>query len=197
MIGLIAIMALLAIAGYQFGVVDTVKDYFDDEAPLIPPVVPTPEPEDPQAAALRESAESFASETVPNSTNETTESAASEDVGLSEPITVFAEEPAAPAVDFSTLPPADFELPLSEFSSARTPLEISIREDSAPVVVDLIRSSGIEYQLDVRIDEIGYSGNRSPWGSGQFEIKDDGFVSIPAGQERARVIFEMASDPLR
>ena len=197
LIGLIAIMTLLAIAGYKFGVVDIVTGYFVDDAALIPPVVPTPEPEDLQAAALRESAESFTSETVPSSTSETTEGATSEDVGLSEPITVFPEEPAAPVVDFSTLPPADFELPLSEFSSARTPLEISIREDSAPVIVDLIRSSGIEYQLDVRIDEIGYSGNRSPWGSGQFEIKDDGFISIPAGQERARVVFAMASDPLR
>jgi serine/threonine protein kinase len=197
LIGLIAIPALLAIAGYQFGVADMVMDYFIGKPQITQPVIPAPEPEDPQAAALRESAESFSNEAVSISEPEATEIEAEDAPGVVEPITILPEEPVAPIVDFRTLPAPDFELPLAEFGRLGPALEISIREDGAPVVVDLVRPSGFEYQLDVRIDEIGYSGNRSPWGSGQFEIADDGFVSFPAGQERARVVFEMASDPLR
>ena len=195
--GLIAILTLLAFAAYQFGVVDQVKDYFAGGPPNPQPVIEAPEPEDPQAAALKESAESFSNVAIPTPEPEAGEIETGEALGVSEPITGLPEEPAAPVVDFSAVPPADFELPLAEFGRLGAPLEITIREDGAPVIVDLVRASGLEYQLDVRIDEIGYTGNRSPWGSGQFEIADDGFVSFAAGQERARVVFEMASDPLR
>ena len=195
--GLLAILALLAIAGYQFGVVEQVKDLFAGESQVPVPVVDAPEPEDPQAAALRESAASFSTESVPTPSPEIATDETSEDTGVTEPITVFADEPAAPLVDFSNLPSADFELPMAEFERLGPPLAITIREDGVPVVIDLVRASGLEYQLDVRIDEIGYSGNRSPWGSGQFKIADNGFVSFPAGQDRARVVIEMASDPLR
>ena len=197
LIGLIAILALLAIAGFQFGIVDFLKTYFAGESQNSQPVIPTPEPEDPQAAALRESAESFSSQSVPTPEPEPTAIETDEALGVSEPITVLPEEPAIPVIDYSSLPRADFELPLAEFGRLGPALEISIREDGVAVVVDLLRASDLEYQLDLRIDEIGYSGNRSPWGSGQFEIADDGFVSFPAGQDRARVVFAMASDPLR
>jgi len=197
LIGLIAILALLAIAGFQFGIVDFLKTYFAGESQNSQPVIPTPEPEDPQAAALRESAESFSSQSVPTPEPEPTAIETDEALGVSEPITVLPEEPAIPVIDYSSLPRADFELPLAEFGRLGPALEISIREDGVAVVVDLLRASDLEYQLDLRIDEIGYSGNRSPWGSGQFEISNDGFISFPAGQDRVRVVFEMSGDPLR
>jgi hypothetical protein len=49
----------------------------------------------------------------------------------------------------------------------------------------------------VRIEEVGFSGNRSPWVSGQYEFSDSGFAEFPVGQERARITLNMMSDFVR
>jgi hypothetical protein len=51
--------------------------------------------------------------------------------------------------------------------------------------------------LALRLEEVGYSGNRSPWGTHQYTISESGVIEIPAGQDRARISLAMASDPLR
>ena len=51
--------------------------------------------------------------------------------------------------------------------------------------------------LTLRLEEIGFSGNRSPWASGQYALSNSGLVVFPAGQPRARVTLSMASDPRR
>ena len=104
-------------------------------------------------------------------------------------------EPLIP--DFASLPPADFEVFLISTAAAIEPLEITLREGGGGVTVDLVRSGNIDLPLSLRLEEIAYSGNRSPWTTGQMMIANDGFVDFAAGQDRARVGIEMADDPLR
>jgi hypothetical protein len=49
----------------------------------------------------------------------------------------------------------------------------------------------------LRLDELGFSGDRSPWVSEQYTMSGHGIVEFPAGQERARVTLTMSSDALR
>ena len=49
----------------------------------------------------------------------------------------------------------------------------------------------------LRLEEIGFSGNRSPWRSGQYEISNDGYAEFLPGESRARVTLAMASDDRR
>jgi len=107
------------------------------------------------------------------------------------------EEQEVPLVDFSTLPPADYEIALSALDVALSQLRLSLREDSGAAIIDLVRDFDIDLALDLRIEEVSYSGNRSPWASGQLLISNEGLVSFPKGQSRARFTLNMSSDPLR
>ncbi|MDH3821487.1 MAG: hypothetical protein OEU59_10220, partial [Gammaproteobacteria bacterium] len=51
--------------------------------------------------------------------------------------------------------------------------------------------------LTLRLEEIGFSGNRSPWASGQYALSNSGLVVFPVGQHRARIVLRAASDPRR
>ena len=51
--------------------------------------------------------------------------------------------------------------------------------------------------LTLKLDEVRFSGNRSPWGSRQYTLSNDGILRFPIGQERSRITMSMASDPLR
>jgi len=197
LLGLIAILGLLGAAGYQFGIIDIAKDWLDQDQALpgsaaSPPVIPE---------IVEEPVEDSAVIIEPAQTNTTSTADAVEPVPETVPETVpepvLDAESIVPLVDFSTLPPADFEIALSAFGGPATQLNVSLREDTAAAVIDLVRDVDIELPLDVRIEEISYSGNRSPWASGQLEISDDGLLSLPAGQARARITLQMASDPLR
>lgn len=100
-------------------------------------------------------------------------------------------------IDFSNLPIATVEVQLAFPGTVRTELDLILREDEAPAIIDLVRSSNIEEVLVVKLEEVSFSGNRSPWESGQYQISDDSVVRFPAGQERARFTVSMAPDPLR
>jgi len=105
-------------------------------------------------------------------------------------------EPAVPLADFSLLPPPTAEIEIARFGAPARMINVRLREDSAPATVDLLRGD-VSVPLELRLEEVRYSGNRSPSASGQFEVTDGGFVSFRAGQDRARVTLSMASDPLR
>ncbi len=105
--------------------------------------------------------------------------------------------PAANVVDYSGLPPADVEVPLTESAEPRAPIAVTLREDRGPVTVDLFRTDSLEQPLTLRIEEVAHSGNRSPWTSGQYELASDEIIEIPPGQDRARITLIAASDPLR
>ena len=49
----------------------------------------------------------------------------------------------------------------------------------------------------MKLEEVSFSGNRSPWESGQYQISDDSIARFPAGQNRARFTVSMTPDPLR
>ena len=80
---------------------------------------------------------------------------------------------------------------------AGEPTRVSLREDDEPVVIDFVRSGDTTAPLTLRLEEIGFSGNRSPWGSGQYALSNSGLVNFPAGQPRARITLTAASDPRR
>lgn len=107
------------------------------------------------------------------------------------------EVTANPLVDFATLPPADLEVSFLPGSNNADSLKITMREDERPVIVDFVRRGSTAAPLDLKLEEIGFSGNRSPWGSGQYSFSDSGFVRFPAGQDRGRVTLTMASDQRR
>jgi hypothetical protein len=117
---------------------------------------------------------------------------------LDEPAEVTEPEPVSePLVDFSTLPPADLEVPFRMGRESRTSFRLRLREDSGPVFVDFVRSGGLGLPLALKLDEVGFSGNRSPWAAQQYSMSNEGIVRFPAGQERSRIELTMASDPLR
>jgi len=181
LIGLIALLALIGAAGYQFGLVDVVTDLLvQDQQParstINRPATPVAVKEDVEASSV---ATAPVVEIVPD------------------PEPTVEAEPAIPLVDFSTLPPADFEIALAALGDAQKQLKLALREDSGATIIDLVRDIDIGLALDLRIEEVSYSGNRSPWASGQLLISNEGLVSFPAGQERARFTLDMSSDPLR
>jgi len=100
-------------------------------------------------------------------------------------------------IDFSSLPPPDLRLDLGAGGSQPGEAALTIREDSAAAIVDLVRAGDLSRPLTVHIGEVSYSGNRSPLQSGQYTIEAGGVVSFAAGQARARTSIAMQSDPLR
>jgi hypothetical protein len=105
--------------------------------------------------------------------------------------------PVEELIDFSSLPIATVQVPLAFPGTVRTELDLILREDDQAAIVDLVRASNIEEVLVVKLEEVSFSGNRSPWESGQYQISDDSIVRFPAGQERARFTVSMTPDPLR
>ena len=102
-----------------------------------------------------------------------------------------------PLIDFSKLPPADVEIRFSDSGATGVSANIVLREDAEPVIADFIREGDLTTALALRLEEVGFSGNRSPWASGQYAMSDAGLLYFPVGQERARLTLRTASDPRR
>jgi len=102
-----------------------------------------------------------------------------------------------PLIDFSTLPPPTAEVTFRMGENSGQPVRVTLREDGAPAIVDFVRSGDTGVPLTLKLDEIRFSGNRSPWGSGQYTFSNEGILEFPVGQDRARLTLTMASDPLR
>lgn len=84
-------------------------------------------------------------------------------------------------------------------ASGQTPeaLEVVLREDGEPAVIEFSRERNLRLPLSLRLEEIAFSGNRSPLQSGQYQIENDGIMEFAAGQARARLTLGMLSDPIR
>ncbi len=102
-----------------------------------------------------------------------------------------------PLIDFSTLPPPTVEVSFSMGATAAQPVRVTLREDAEPAIVDFVRSGDAGVPLTLRLEEVRFSGNRSPWASGQYSLSNSGIVQFPVGQDRGRITISMASDPLR
>lgn len=203
-IGLFIVGALAIVAANQMGYLDDFKArYLAKELP--PEIIEGPAIEEP---ALPHSdqlvGEEFEQgENAPEAADDlqATEAAAAKPVG--EPADLRAEveipepeEIPPPLVDFSTLPPPTAIVSVGRNGEYPNSVTIILREDGVPAIVDLVRDD-VRLPKTLRVEEVGHSGNRSPWASGQFSFSDNGFIEFPLGQSRARVTLSMASDPVR
>jgi serine/threonine protein kinase len=104
--------------------------------------------------------------------------------------------PQEPLFDYSTLPPATLTITLGAAADGTSGADLTMREGGDPAVVDVFRSEFSE-PMSARISEAEFSGNQSPWKSGQYSIENDGQLEFAAGQERARISISMRSNPVR
>ena len=210
---LLLIACLAAAAGYQYGYLDPLLEKLypaGTESPAVvesssqtiqtPEVavpVTNPEPEliaepEPESSTVTEAASSE------EGTSAVLEEFVEAEV-MEEPIVEEAPVvgPESMLVDFSTLPPATEIIPFSPGGGTSKPVNIAIREDGPNVIIDFVRGSNLATPMNLRLEEVGFSGNRSPWAGGQFALSNAGLIHFPAGQARGRVTLTMASDPLR
>lgn len=195
--GLIVMLMLLVFAAYQFGLSDKVRDWLaqqDLEAIFEPASrvesdtrIISPVPEELPLDSMFSEPSVDAAVIVP--ADEIIEDAAIE--------TSQETDAQSLLIDYASLPSADVDISLIESANDSTPIAITLREDGSPVTVDLLRTDSLDVPMHLRIEEVAYSGNRSPWAAGQYTISNDNTIEIPAGQDRARITLAMASDPLR
>jgi serine/threonine protein kinase len=214
-VALVALLSLLGVASYQFGIVDEVLQRLD-LGPAEIRALPSPAADAiPPAAVEEDAVESVQTAvtdtppTVPASEAGQPVEAPPDTSGMAVDSTV-AESPAAAAGDDGT--PAETRLEMVDFAAIATPdaeimidpaafeapsHSVTLREDGRPVIVEFLRAEPLDEPLSLRLEEVGFSGNRSPWRTGQFEIPDAGYVEFPEGQARARIALAMASDDRR
>jgi serine/threonine protein kinase len=116
-----------------------------------------------------------------------------------EPVTDTGQAPARerPQDDFSTLPAATAIVSLAGPNSLRTELGLTLREGEDELAIDLVRQVDLDSPLSIRVEEIGYTGDRSPGDSGRYRLSNNGIVTFEPGQPRARVTVSMPSDDVR
>ncbi|HET6628706.1 MAG TPA: protein kinase [Woeseiaceae bacterium] len=92
-------------------------------------------------------------------------------------------------------PPPTLTVPLAT-RGPRAELDLVLTEDGEPAVVELVRDSGTREPLSVLIEEVGFSGNRSPLTTGRYRISEP-VAHFDAGQTTARFTISMSSDDVR
>ena len=98
---------------------------------------------------------------------------------------------------FSTLRSATVEIPLALPGAVRTEVNLTLRENGEPAIIDLVREYNIAETLVVKIEEVGFTGNRSPWESGQYQISEHSMARFLPGQDRVRFTLSMMPDSIR
>ncbi len=206
-IALVALLSLLGAAGYQFGIFDEILERIDlqlaDMRASPPPAA--------QAKAVAPSADSSAAPVMPAVDQEAGAEPAADTLAADAPGAGAAQTPAsapsageqsgvaadAGVADAAEAASADLEIVIDPTSFRMEAQSITLREDGPSVILDIIRAEPLEMPMTLRLEEVGFSGNRSPWRSGQFEISDGGYVEFLAGESQARVTLAMASDTRR
>ncbi|MDX1404005.1 MAG: protein kinase [Woeseiaceae bacterium] len=109
-----------------------------------------------------------------------------------------AEAPAAaPEIDQAQLLPADLTVGLVATGQFVPEIEVTLREDEGDVTIDLVRMHNMREPLTVLLEEVGFSGNRSPWEEGQYVIANNGIATFEAGKNRVRTRISMSTDSVR
>jgi serine/threonine protein kinase len=171
-----------------------------DSAPAEPLVEAPPPDAAPETAVVEETTMAPAGEaeiTLPVESDDTEDPGEPVDVPSPPASNVPVVGPDPMLVDFSRLPPATEIVAFTPGRAAGSPTNIIAREDGPAVIIDFVRGSGLETPLTLRLEEVGYSGNRSPWASGQYALSNSGLIHFPAGQARGRVTLTMESDSIR
>ena len=202
--GLVVMIGLAAVVGNQMGLLDPYKERFGiQEVQQIPEESAIVEL--PAAEPLIEEASTEVGPVVeeppvdkPVAEPEGIEVAVEEGLlELEEAIVVPEPEVISGAlVDFSQLPPPTTEISLATDGKSPESVTVRLRENGRTASVDLVREN-VEFPMTLRLEEVGFSGNRSPWISGQYEFSDNGFIEFPVGQDRARITLSMTADPTR
>jgi serine/threonine protein kinase len=152
-----------------------VEDIFDEQ-PLQEPV-----------------AESAAPETTVGETG-TAETTAAENTTAETEAAEAAEEP---EIDQAALLPPTLTVGLVTSGQFVPEADLTLRENSKSATIDLVRTRNMLEPYSVLLEEVGFSGNRSPWEEGQYEIANNGVATFAAGQNRVRTSISMAPDLLR
>jgi len=202
--GLVVMIGLAAVVSNQMGLLDPYKERFGiQEAQQIPEesaIIELPAPEALIEEAPAEEEPVIEELPVEKPVEEPAETAVAVEEELLEPMeAITVPEPEAilePLVDFSQLPPPSNELSLVTGGKSPESVTVRLRENGEPASVDLVRDN-VEFPMTLRLEEVGFSGNRSPWVSGQYEFSDNGFIEFPVGQDRARITLSMTADPTR
>jgi serine/threonine protein kinase len=193
--GLAVVAGLAVVVANNLGLLEPVKDRFPvRESPPVaeePAVVETSSPTVVPVAEEPVVVEDTVDEVLVESEVKEDFLEPAEPIEIPEPEVI-----AVPLVDFSKLPPPTAELRVNTLGGRSDSITVTLREDGAPVIVDLVRGN-IDFPLTLRLEEAGFSGNRSPWAANQYEFSNNGYVDFPVGQDRARVTLTMMSDPLR
>ena len=211
-VALVILLSLLGVAGYQFGIVDEVLQRLD-LASATTRTMPPPVEEEIRPAATGDASGDDSSTGISDAPPLTQADGSKQSLPVSPPsepggsagdssvAPTLEEEALAETtielIDLAELATPDVELDISAGSIGTQVRSVTLREDSPGVIVDIIRREPLEEPLTLRLEEVGFSGNRSPWRSGQFEISNGGYVEFARGVERARVTLTMASDTRR
>lgn len=197
--GVLVLLGLLGGAAYQYGLLDDLVVRFRPNADTLValPAIETSEvatPATPVAAAELplETAEVVPQADMP-SDEVLVELTPDEGVMVAD-VEAIESEPVL--VDFTQLPPPTLEIAIDFGTPQARATSVTLREGGPPAIIDVIRSD-VNSALTLRLEEIGFSGNRSPWITGEYKIAEGELVEFPAGQERARFTLSMRSDPLR
>ncbi len=183
--------------------VPMVRSFINDEIVVEPPpesaaeTVAAPATEAiVEAAAAEDLAEDTLAEVVVEST------AAESSVDGESPEEAIAESTATETtdereIDLTALLPPTLTIGLTATGRSVAEVDLTLREDSDPATIDLLRMNNMLESYSVLLEEVDFSGTRSPWEEGQYEIANDGLVTFKAGQNRARTTISMPPDALR
>ena len=192
----VVLLGLGAIAAQQMGYLDPYLEQLQGSSEVVDIAGPETEPliEDIVAEPEFEIAPTVIEEPATEPVEEETAEPVAE---LAEEVEPEPEVSYENLVDFSTLQPPTAIANFSLAGGAADTTRVILHEDGDPVLLDFIRDGDVNVPLTLRLEEIGFSGNRSPWASGQYALSNGGLVVFPAGQPRARVTLTAASDPRR
>jgi serine/threonine protein kinase len=74
---------------------------------------------------------------------------------------------------------------------------LTMREDTEAATIDLVRMHNMREPYTVLLEEVGFTGNRSPWEEGRYELANNGVATFEAGQNRVRTTITMSADAVR
>ncbi len=79
----------------------------------------------------------------------------------------------------------------------RPELDVTLVEGDEPLVINLYRWFGLDSPLTVRIDEVGFSGNRSPGAAGRYTLSDGNVISFDRNEREATLAVSISSNDER
>lgn len=99
--------------------------------------------------------------------------------------------------DYSALLPATMTVGLAGPGQYIEVTDLTLREGGESATIDVVRMRNILESYTVQLEEVEVEDEDPVWGTGQYEVSNDGLVTFAAGQSRARATISMPSNDLR